>query len=101
MEERRTSTRQFAQGWNLGIRSRLRSTRQRSGRSNPIIRLLQHENKKLKTFANVIVETYGRSDKNLFAYDLPELRTRLLDIYGIGEETADDIILYAAKNQAT
>jgi len=56
--------------------------------------------KKLKTFASVIVQTYGGSDKNLFAYALPELRTRLLDIYGIGEETADDIILYAAKNQA-
>ena len=53
--------------------------------------------KKLKAFASVIVQTYGGSDKNLFAYDLPELRTRLLDIYGIGEETADDIILYAAK----
>ena len=53
--------------------------------------------KKLKAFADVIVRTYGGSDKKLFAYDLPELRTRLLDIYGIGEETADDIILYAVK----
>jgi endonuclease III related protein len=53
--------------------------------------------KKLKAFAEVIVGAYGGSDKKLFAYDLPELRTRLLDIYGIGEETADDIILYAAK----
>lgn len=53
--------------------------------------------KKLKAFAQVIVGTYEGSDKNLFAYDLPELRIRLLTIYGIGEETADDIILYAAK----
>ena len=53
--------------------------------------------KKLKAFAQTIVENYGSSDKNLFAYDLPELRDRLLEIYGIGEETADDIILYAAK----
>jgi len=53
--------------------------------------------KKLKAFADVIVGSYGGSDKNLFAYGLPELRTRLLDIYGIGEESADDIILYAAK----
>lgn len=53
--------------------------------------------KKLKAFARAIVENYGSNDKNLFAFDLPELRERLLDIYGIGEETADDIILYAAK----
>jgi len=53
--------------------------------------------KKLKAFAQTIIEHYGSSDKNLFTYELPELRVRLLDIYGIGEETADDIILYAAK----
>lgn len=53
--------------------------------------------KKLKAFASVIVEDYAANDKNLFAFELPELRERLLDIYGIGEETADDIILYAAK----
>lgn len=53
--------------------------------------------KKLKAFAGVIVEEYGSSDKNLFDLDLPDLRDRLLAIHGIGEETADDIILYAAK----
>ncbi len=53
--------------------------------------------KKLKAFAGVIVEEYGGSDKNLFDLDLPDLRDRLLAIHGIGEETADDIILYAAK----
>jgi endonuclease-3 related protein len=53
--------------------------------------------KKLKAFAREIVENYGSNDKNLFAFELPELRERLLDIYGIGEETADNIILYAAK----
>jgi endonuclease-3 related protein len=53
--------------------------------------------KKLKAFAHVIVENYGGDDRILFAHDLPELRNRLLEIYGIGEETADDIILYAAK----
>ncbi|HJP28752.1 MAG TPA: endonuclease III domain-containing protein [Dehalococcoidia bacterium] len=53
--------------------------------------------KKLKAFAQVMVEDYEGDDANLFALDLPELRTRLLSIYGIGEETADDIILYAAK----
>ena len=53
--------------------------------------------KKLKAFAQVMINEYAGDDSNLFAYDLAELRARLLDIYGIGEETADDIILYAAK----
>ena len=53
--------------------------------------------KKLKAFSDVIVEQYDGHDSNLFGQDLPELRGRLLAIYGIGEETADDIILYAAR----
>jgi len=53
--------------------------------------------KKLRAFATVIVEEYGGRDANLFDLDLVDLRDRLLNIYGIGEETADDIILYAAK----
>ncbi|MDA1280716.1 MAG: hypothetical protein O3B95_11900 [Chloroflexi bacterium] len=53
--------------------------------------------RKLKAFANVIVEQYEGKDSNLFSHDLPELRKRLLGIFGIGEETADDIILYAAR----
>jgi endonuclease-3 related protein len=53
--------------------------------------------KKLKAFALTIVEDYDADDRNLFAHDLPELRNRLLAIHGIGDETADDIILYAAK----
>ncbi len=31
----------------------------------------------------------------LFAHDIDSLRRQLLAIYGIGEETADSIILYA------
>jgi endonuclease-3 related protein len=53
--------------------------------------------KKLRAFASVIVKEYGGRDANLFDLDLVDLRGRLLEIYGIGEETADDIILYAAK----
>jgi endonuclease-3 related protein len=53
--------------------------------------------KKLKAFAEVIVNEYSGSDSGLFDLELADLRQRLLDIYGIGEETADDIILYAAK----
>lgn len=53
--------------------------------------------KKLKAFARTLVEEFDCDDTKLFALELPELRERLLSIYGIGEETADDIILYAAK----
>ena len=53
--------------------------------------------KKLKAFAEVIVKEYAGNDAHLFELELADLRHRLLDIYGIGEETADDIILYAAK----
>ena len=53
--------------------------------------------KKLKAFAREVVTRYASSDAALFELDLDELRKQLLDIYGIGEETADDIILYAAK----
>ena len=71
----------------------------KAGTLNTVILLVSSytKTKKLKAFAQVMVEDYEGDDANLFALDLPELRTRLLSIYGIGEETADDIILYAAK----
>lgn len=53
--------------------------------------------KKLKAYAQTLVEEFDGNDANLFAIELPDLREKLLGIYGIGEETADDIILYAAK----
>lgn len=55
------------------------------------------KSKKLKAYARVIVEEFSGDDSKLLTLPLPELRERLLGIYGIGEETADDIILYAAK----
>lgn len=53
--------------------------------------------KKLKAFVNHVTENY---DGNLTAFlgkNLPELREELLSLYGIGPETADSIILYAAR----
>ena len=41
-------------------------------------------------------EKYDDNLEQLFSQGIPELREKLLDIYGIGEETADSIILYAA-----
>ena len=54
--------------------------------------------KKLRAYAQTLVEEFGGDDANLFDLELSELREKLLSIYGIGEETADDIILYAEKN---
>ncbi len=52
--------------------------------------------KKLKSFCNWLIDKYnGRLDK-MFDKGLKELRAELLSLYGVGEETADSIILYAA-----
>lgn len=52
---------------------------------------------KLKTFAHWLGEHYEDSLDKLFANDIGLLRQQLLSIYGIGEETADSIILYAGN----
>ncbi|MDE0592211.1 MAG: hypothetical protein OSB68_03060 [Dehalococcoidia bacterium] len=49
--------------------------------------------KKLKAFARTLVEEFDGDGANLFALELPKLQKRLLNIYGVGEETADDKIL--------
>lgn len=51
---------------------------------------------KLKAFVQVLGEEYTDDLEALFSLDMPQLRGKLLSIYGIGEETADSIILYAA-----
>ncbi|MHB8104807.1 MAG: endonuclease [Dehalococcoidales bacterium] len=53
--------------------------------------------RKLKAFAAWFGERYNDDLKKLFAQDIGRLREQLLDIYGIGEETADSIILYAGN----
>ena len=52
---------------------------------------------KLKAFVNWLGEHYDDNLCRLFASDINTLRQQLLSIYGIGEETADSIILYAAN----
>jgi len=52
---------------------------------------------KLKAFAERLHCQYDSDLGRLFALDTPQLRHELLSIHGIGEETADSIILYAAK----
>jgi len=53
--------------------------------------------KKLKALVNWLGESYGADLTRLFKQDTQTLRRELLSVYGIGEETADSIILYAAE----
>lgn len=50
--------------------------------------------KKVRAFVDHIVE---RPMSEMFKQDVTELRQELLSIYGVGPETADSIILYAAE----
>ncbi len=53
--------------------------------------------RKLKEFARVVVRDYQGNFEMLLKLPKQELRAALINIWGIGEETADDIVLYAAK----
>lgn len=52
--------------------------------------------KRLKNFVNFLFFRYRGSLKRLFEQDITFLRKELLSVNGIGEESADSIILYAA-----
>ena len=52
---------------------------------------------KLKSLANWLGEYYKDDLDRLFANDTDHLRQQLLSIHGVGPETADSIILYAAN----
>jgi endonuclease-3 related protein len=51
---------------------------------------------KLKAFVERMNQEHGGSLDKLFALDTGDLRKELLSIHGIGPETADSILLYAA-----
>ena len=53
--------------------------------------------KKLKAFVQRLESGYGGDLERLFTLDTIELRQELLTVHGIGDETADSIILYAAR----
>lgn len=67
---------------------------------SPLIRSTLYYNqkaKKLKNFTDFLfIEFDGKLDK-LFSLELKELRDKLLNIDGIGPETADSILLYAGE----
>ena len=52
---------------------------------------------KLKAFVQWLGEHYDNDLDKLFADNIEHIRQQLLAVYGIGEETADSIILYAAN----
>jgi len=52
---------------------------------------------KLKSFVHWLGEHYNDNLSKLFAHDIDYLRPQLLSVHGIGPETADSIILYAAN----
>ena len=52
--------------------------------------------RKLRAFAWHVLENHGGDLDRMFGKDVADLRSELLSIHGIGEETADDIIVYAA-----
>jgi len=51
--------------------------------------------RKLKALADWLGREYGDSLDKLFSQDTAALRAKLLEVHGIGEETADSILLYA------
>lgn len=53
--------------------------------------------RRIKCFLDWLHDRYGGSLKRMFCSRLPELREELLALKGIGPETADSILLYAAE----
>ena len=53
--------------------------------------------RKVKAFVSYLGERYGDDIEAMTARDTHELRDELLAVHGIGEETADDILLYAIR----
>jgi endonuclease-3 related protein len=54
--------------------------------------------KKLKSFVRFLRSEYGGSLNRMFRSPTAVLREKLLTVHGIGPETADAILLYAAKH---
>ncbi len=52
--------------------------------------------RKVKAFMDHLWNNYEGDLQSFLSKDIVELREELLSLYGIGEETADDIVLYAA-----
>jgi len=51
--------------------------------------------RRLRSFCEYLLARYGGSMRRMQRQPLEKLRPELLDVHGIGPETADDILLYA------
>lgn len=60
-------------------------------------RYYRMKTKKLKAFATHVMEHYKGNLNELLIKPLADLRCELLSLFGIGPETADDIVLYASQ----
>lgn len=56
--------------------------------------------RRLRSFLRVLVEEFTSDLGKLFAGDTKTVRARLLAIHGIGPETADSLLLYAAGHHS-
>lgn len=52
---------------------------------------------RVRSFCEYLIERYNGSMKRMAREPLETLRHELLDVHGIGPETADDILLYACE----
>lgn len=55
---------------------------------------------RLKNFADFLFGEYGGEMENMLGEDTETLREKLLRVNGVGEETADSILLYALEKPA-
>ena len=55
------------------------------------------KSKRLKAFVKVMYEEFGGAIEGFSAIDTASLRSRLLEINGLGPETVDSILLYALE----
>ena len=53
--------------------------------------------KRLQFLAQYLMEHYNSNLNSFFSQSVPQLRKELLSLHGIGPETADSILLYAAE----
>jgi endonuclease-3 related protein len=53
--------------------------------------------RRLKNFINLFINDFEGSAEKMFSGDSGELRKKLLNVNGVGPETADSILLYAGK----
>jgi endonuclease-3 related protein len=63
------------------------------------VRLFQHQDTAAQEFSRFDPGPNRGSLKRMFADDFAELRAILLGVNGIGPETADSILLYAAEKR--